>query len=138
MIVRSLREIEGSDREVSAENWMSRRLLLRDDNMGFSMHDTIIRSGTATEMHYEHHLEAVYCIQGKGTVTVLETGKVFNIEPGTVYALDQNDRHVLRAESTMRMVCVFNPPLVGPESHDENGAYPVMDRTDAATVGRQV
>jgi hypothetical protein len=33
MIVRSLKEIEGTKHEVSATNWMSRRLLLRDDKM---------------------------------------------------------------------------------------------------------
>jgi L-ectoine synthase len=30
-----------------------------------------------------------------------------------VYALDQHDRHVLRARSRMRLVCVFTPPLHG-------------------------
>ncbi|MEX0819604.1 MAG: ectoine synthase [Pirellulaceae bacterium] len=132
MLVRSLKDIEGTDRDISAKNWKSRRLLLRDDKMGFSLHDTIIRAGTTTEMHYQNHLEAVYCIRGKGTVTVVETGEVFPIERGTVYALDQNDKHVLRAETTMRMVCVFNPPVVGPESHDENGVYPLLEVEEAA------
>jgi L-ectoine synthase len=57
---------------------------------------------------------------------------VFDIDPGTVYALDQNDRHILKAESTMRMICVFAPALVGPESHDENGSYPRLDPTASA------
>ena len=137
MIVRSLQDIEGSDREVSADNWKSRRLLLREDKMGFSLHDTTIRAGTSTEMHYQNHLEAVYCIEGKGSVTVVETGEVFELEAGTVYALDQNDRHILTAETTMRMVCVFNPPVVGQESHDENGAYPALIEPEAATFGPQ-
>ena len=119
MIVRSLDDVQGTEREVAGENWISRRLLLRSDKMGFSLHDTIIHAGTSTEMHYQHHLEAVYCVQGKGTVTVKDTGEVFRIEAGTVYALDRNDKHILSAETTMRMVCVFNPPLHGPESHDE-------------------
>jgi L-ectoine synthase len=131
MIVRSLKELVGTDREVSAANWTSRRLLLREDRMGFSLHDTLIRGGTSTEMNYRNHLEAVYCIEGRGTVTVAETGEVFDIEPGTVYALDQHDRHVLTARSNMRMICVFNPPLVGPESHDEGGAYPLLEEGGA-------
>lgn len=136
MIVRKLNELAGTDREVRAENWRSRRLLLRDDRMGFSLHDTIILAGTSTEMHYQNHLEAVYCIEGKGSVTIVGTGEVFDIEAGTVYALDQNDRHVLTAVSQMRMVCVFNPPLVGPESHDGNGAYPRMDALETATSSK--
>jgi L-ectoine synthase len=122
-----LKDIQGTEREVSASNWTSRRLLLRNDRMGFSLHDTIIFAGTSTEMHYQNHLEAVYCIEGKGKITVLASGEEFAIEAGTVYALDQHDRHVLTAETNMRMVCVFNPPLVGTETHDENGVYPVLE-----------
>ena len=131
MIVRSLNDIDGTERQVSGETWSSRRLLLRDDKMGFSLHDTIIHAGTKTPMHYQNHLEAVYCIEGKGTVTEVDTGTVHPIESGTVYALDQNDRHVLQAETTMRMICVFNPALVGPESHDAEGAYPLLEETSS-------
>jgi L-ectoine synthase len=131
MIVRKLNEIIGSDREVSGETWTSRRLLLRDDSMGFSMHDTLIHAGTTTRMEYRHHLEAVYCIEGKGTVELASTGEVFPIAAGTLYALDKHDKHVLVAEETMRMVCVFNPPLTGRETHDASGAYPPAEDLDA-------
>ena len=126
MIVRSLESFAGTDREVRAETWTSRRLLLAADKMGFSLHDTILHPGTETRMCYRNHLEAVYCIAGRGTLEVIATGVVHEIGPGTVYALDQHDEHVLRAETELRMVCVFNPPLVGPEVHDETGAYPLL------------
>ncbi len=129
MIVRRLHELD-ENRIASAENWISRRLLLRGDGMGFSLHDTLIRAGTSTEMHYAHHLEAVYCIQGFGSVTVVATGEVIPIETGTVYALDKHDRHILTATTEMRMVCVFNPPLAGPEVHDENGVYPLVGESE--------
>jgi L-ectoine synthase len=129
MIVRHLQDVIGTDREVRAENWTSRRLLLRDAGMGFSLHDTVIHAGTATEIYYQHHLEAVYCIEGKGAIHVSATGEQHDIGPGTVYALDEHDRHVLVAETRLRMVCVFNPPLVGPEVHDESGIYPVLSET---------
>jgi L-ectoine synthase len=125
VIVRKLEELRG-EREVKGATWTSRRLLLRDDQMGFSLHDTTIHAGTTTHMRYLNHLEAVYCIEGSGTVTLVETGQVIPIEAGTVYALNEHDEHVLRAETQMRMVCVFNPPLVGPEVHDERGAYPLL------------
>lgn len=123
MLVRTLESVVGSDREIEAETWTSRRLLLRADGMGFSMHDTIIHAGTVTRMWYRHHLEAVYCIEGRGLLTC-EDGRSFPITPGTLYALDAHDKHVLSAETDMRMVCVFNPPLVGDETHDADGAYP--------------
>lgn len=126
MIVKNLKDLHGTDREVKGETWISRRLLLRGDNMGFSLHDTLMHAGTSTEMHYQNHLEAVYCVGGTGNIRNLETGEVFPIADGTVYALDGNERHVLTAETELRVVCVFNPALVGPESHDANGAYPLL------------
>ena len=99
MIVRRLSEIAGTPREVQAKTWTSRRLLLRDDGMGYSVHDTIIHPGTATPMHYRNHLEAVYCVEGQGTVTVTATGEQHAITPGTIYALDQHDEHILYAET---------------------------------------
>ncbi|MEZ5237576.1 MAG: ectoine synthase [Microthrixaceae bacterium] len=124
MIVRRLSEIEGTERDVDAPTWRSRRLMLADDGQRFSLHDTIIKAGTTTEMWYQHHIEAVYCIEGEGVLIDRETGEEHRLEPGTMYLLDQHDRHTVRAESQLRMVCVFDPPVTGQEVHDETGAYP--------------
>lgn len=127
MIIRKLDEMVGSDREVSADTWSSRRLLLADDGMGFSMHDTILHAGTETPMWYRNHVEAVYCVAGEGELVDRESGAVHPIAPGTLYALDKHDKHVLKATTELRMVCVFNPPLVGVETHDADGSYPLLD-----------
>ena len=124
MLIRNLTEILGTPRDVRTNNWNSRRLLLADDKMGFSLHDTVIYAGTETTMCYQNHLEAVYCIEGEGEIELLPDGPVYPIRPGTVYALDQHDRHCLRARTQLRLVCVFNPPVTGKEVHDEHGAYP--------------
>ena len=126
MIVRRLNELP-AERVKSGENWISRRLLLRGDGMGFSMHDTLIKAGTTTHIHYANHLEAVYCVRGKGSVELVGSGEVFPIEAGSIYALDQHDEHLLHAEEEMQMVCVFNPALLGPETHDADGVYPLLD-----------
>lgn len=125
MIVRRLEDVIDTKSEVRAQNWSSRRLLLRDAGMGFSLHDTIIHAGTSTEIHYQNHLEAVYCIEGKGAVHLVESNERHEINAGVLYALDQHDKHVLIAETQMRMICVFNPALAGQEVHDENGVYPI-------------
>ncbi len=124
MIVRRLGDAERTDRRVVTTNWESTRLLLKSDGMGFSFHVTTIYPGTETRMWYQHHLEAVLCIEGEGEIEDLEAQATHAIAPGTMYALDRHDRHVLRARTPMRMVCVFNPPLHGKEVHDETGAYP--------------
>lgn len=125
MIVKRLRELEGGERDVSAEGWRSRRLLLASEGMGFSLHDTLIAEGAELRMHYKHHVEAVYCIEGDGEIEDLESGARHPISPGTMYALDGHERHVLRARTQLRMVCVFNPPVTGRETHGPDGAYPV-------------
>lgn len=126
MIVRSLDEIKGTVRDVAAPNWVSRRLLLARDGMGFSLHETIIFAGTETHIHYRHHLEAVYCIEGEGEIEMVASGRVHAIGPGVMYALDRHDEHRLRARSELRMICVFNPPLTGGEVHDVKGVYPLL------------
>lgn len=128
MIVRKLSDIMNTENDVNAENWRSRRLLLKKDGMGFSVHDTIIRAGTETTIWYKNHLEAVYCIEGDGEIEVVQTGDVFPIEAGTIYALNGNEKHYLRGgKKDMRMVCVFNPPVTGRETHDEDGSYKLVE-----------
>lgn len=110
-------------------NWDSTRLLLKDDNMGFSFHVTTIYKGADFGMHYQNHLESVYCMSGRGEIENLEDGKVHPIEPGTVYILDKHDKHILRAFEEMKMACVFNPPLNGKEVHNKEGAYELEAET---------
>lgn len=130
MLVRTLDETRGTDREVFAENgnWVSTRLLLKNENMGFSFHETIIFADTETLIWYKNHLEAVYCIEGEGEVETLDDGKIYPITPGTLYALDNNDKHYLRAFKQLRLMCVFNPALAGREVHLPDGSYPVDEK----------
>jgi len=123
MIVRNLKEAEKSDRKIVSEGFDSTRLLLKNDNMGFSFHITTIYRDAELHLHYQNHLESVYCISGKGEVETVDDGKVYSIEPGTIYILDKHDKHILRAFEEMKMACVFNPPLHGKEKHNAEGAY---------------
>lgn len=125
MIVRTLDQAEKSDRRVVTRTWESTRLLLKNDQMGFSFHITTIYARSETHICYQNHLEAVYCISGEGEVKTLSDGKVHPIRPGTLYALDRHDDHLLRGITEMKLACVFNPPLTGKEVHDKNGVYPL-------------
>ncbi|MFD2177675.1 ectoine synthase [Veronia pacifica] len=128
MIVRTLADCKNSERRVVAATWESVRMLLKDDKMGFSFHITTIFKNTETHIHYQNHLESVFCMSGHGEVEVVGD-KTYPISPGTLYVLDQHDEHYLRAfeGEDMVMACVFNPPITGNETHDENGVYPLLD-----------
>ena len=124
MIVRTLDDVAGTDRDVEGDGWRSRRLLLRRDELGFSFHDTMVAAGTELNLQYKHHLEACYCLEGEAELVDLADGARHAIGPGTMYALDAHDRHVVRVRSDLRLVCVFNPALTGGETHDADGSFP--------------
>jgi L-ectoine synthase len=129
VIVRTLEIARKTQRRVVSDTWESTRLLLAGDNMGFSFHITTIYAGTETRIWYRNHLEAVYCIAGKGHVETRDDGRRHPITAGTIYILDKHDRHILRAATEMQLACVFNPALKGNEIHDEDGVYPLEAET---------
>ncbi|MGP3974034.1 ectoine synthase [Streptomyces sp. 8N114] len=130
MIVRSLKEIIGTEREVKGPTWTSRRLVLAKEKVGFSLNDTVVHAGTEIKMWYANHIEAVYAIEGQGELVNDETGEKHRLEPGVMYLVDAHQRHTLRAHTQFRAVCVFNPPLTGREVHDENGVFPLLTEED--------
>ncbi len=123
MIVRKLSDARAQGRTVSAPGWESSRLLLKQDGVGFSFHITRIVKGAELTMHYQHHIESVYCIRGSGEIVDKALGQTHPIAAGTLYILDQHDQHILRAFEEMEMACVFNPALHGNEVHNAEGAY---------------
>lgn len=127
MIVRDLHAIRAHEPErvVSHAQWTSVRLLLADDGLGFSFHVTTLQAGSEHTFEYKHHVESVYCMRGSGSITDLATGTTHPIRPGVIYALDQHDRHVLRADEELVMACVFSPPVTGREVHQADGSYPL-------------
>ncbi|PIB36968.1 L-ectoine synthase [Reichenbachiella sp. 5M10] len=127
MIVRTREEVVASGNEVVSEGWTSRRYLLKKDQMGFSFHETIISKGAQLKMHYKNHLEAVFCVKGQGKITALATGESWDIQPGTMYALNENDKHILEGITEMTVMCVFNPPVTGQEKHNPDGSYSLVE-----------
>jgi len=123
-----MENIIGSEREVEGKGWTSRRMLLKKDGMGFSFHETIIPAGAELNLWYKNHLEAVYCVAGNGRIQDSATGEVHEIYDGVLYALDQHDRHTLYGGTeAMRLICAFNPPVTGRETHDADGSYNLVN-----------
>lgn len=122
MLYISLNDILGSARDVDWGNGTSRRLVVAADNRGFTVTDTYVRPQTATLLRFDRHLEACYCIEGNGQV---EAGdQTWTLEPGTLYSADKGEEHRLSTLTGMRLICVFNPPLRGDETHNSDPAQP--------------
>lgn len=126
MIVRSLGDVEGTEDDIETPNWRSKRIILAKEHVGFSVHETTLYAGTVNDFWYANHIEAVFVTSGEGEVTNKETGETFPLAPGTLYLLNDHDRHQVRPKTEIKCVCVFNPPVTGREVHDENGVYPLV------------
>jgi L-ectoine synthase len=114
--------------EVKVVDWgngLSYRFLNKTDGMGFSVAHTVVYAGTKSQLQYRNHLEACYCISGRGEVVTADGDVSFRLEPGVIYALDQHDAHYLIADpdSDMELISVFNPPLRGDEKHSLDAGF---------------
>lgn len=116
------KDIVDTDRDVKFTGGNSLRLLLAKDGMGFSFHETHVKTGR-WHWHYRHHLESCFCISGHGWIHNLEDGNSYEIKKGTMYVLDKHDNHEFEAFEDTVLISVFNPPIVGGEKHDKEGNY---------------
>lgn len=111
-------------RSVAFHAGVSHRILLDSDNMGYTMTKTVISPEAGKQFqHYKNHLESCYCVSGKATLTDTKTNKEYEIVADTTYVLDSNDPHIFEAHEETVLICVFNPPLTGCETHQKDGSY---------------
>ena len=113
------------ERQVEFHSGVSNRIVLAEDNMGFTMTKTVIEPGKQVFQHYKIHLESCYCVSGYAVLINAITGEHHQITPDTTYVLDKHDPHYFEAKETTVLICVFNPPLTGQEIHREDGSYAI-------------
>lgn len=107
--------------------FVSNRILLKTDGMGYGLTKTVIPPGRVNRWHYKNHLESCYCVSGKGILINERTEESFSIYPDVTYVLDNNDPHTFEAVEEVVLICVFNPPLTGQEVHRDDGSYSLSD-----------
>ena len=122
MIVKTKNDVIGTKGDARGEKWHSLRLLHEEDCMGVTLTDSILEAGFKMVLWQKNHFEACYCIEGEGIVEELDSGKVHEVKPGTLYAMNDHDRHRIHAKTRMRIICTFYPALTGAEVHDADGS----------------
>ena len=108
MIVRNLQQIIGTERDVNGPVWASRRFLLAEDGVGFTVTETTVEAGSEQVLWYKHHVEANYVVAGEGEVENVATGEVYPLAPGSIYVLDQHEKHRARGgrgAGALRVCC---------------------------------
>ncbi len=126
MFIRTLdeRRRAGAEKVLSEGRVRSTRFLTIPDGLGFTMSDVRVAGGMSSVLWYRHHWEANYIVAGTGSVRDLERDRSWPLSPGTLYTVGPTDRHLVDPDDSLHVVSVFNPPLVGDEAHDSDGAYP--------------
>lgn len=117
MLIRSVHDVLGTDRDVSGPGWTSRRIAVAADGLGYSVHETLLDAGAELRFEYRNHRETVYCVEGDGTIQELG-GPAVELRPGSLYSAGVGDDHTITARSAMKLVCIFTPPLLGTEEAD--------------------
>jgi len=118
MLIRHLDQISETDRDVHGPGWRSRRLVVAEDGLKYSFHVTTLDEGAEQEFEYRDHRETVYCVEGEGIIEDLSDGRVEHLAPGSLYSAGIGEPHRITAVTPMRLVCVFDPPLLGTEEAD--------------------
>src|SRR5437867_2708544 len=128
MLIRTMQELESQGRVVSISHGKSTavRLLTQADGLNFSISEARAQKAGQSDLWYKNHWEANYVRAGNATLEDRTTGERWALEPGVLYCVGPRDKHrIIRPEEPrMRIISVFNPPLVGNETHDADGAYP--------------
>ncbi len=130
MIHRTFEKMKGTKNFVEADGFVSARLAVASDNLGFTVTEAIGSSDIDLEVEHKNHIEAVYVLEGTGTVEIIETGEVYKLEPGVFYAFDKHERHRYNLDTEVRAIAIFNPPLIGDEVNDESGGYTLAENAE--------
>ena len=85
-------------------------------------------AGLGRVRSYPKH--TVFITEGEGEIEDKATGEVHQLRPGSIYVLNNHDKHQVRPKTDMKTICVFNPPVTGREVHDEDGVYPLVTEED--------
>ncbi|XP_038069396.1 uncharacterized protein LOC119738561 [Patiria miniata] len=122
-VVRSLSEIDGSERDVDWGNGHSWQYLLQPDGFPLGIHKTRLYPMTSSKLAHQHHIESVYYTSGSVTYKWQDTSGAWvnqssriDAENGTNYLLNEHDSHILENHANISdCICILYPVLSGKE-----------------------
>ncbi len=120
IVVRTLDEIEETERSVAWGNGLSQRYLLERDSLGFAFCYTIGNSNTDSHIQYTNHLEACYYLSGSGEYVWEDDSHpiLTGNNNATMFVMDNHDQHRMVVHDRSVCISVFCPPIAGQEKHN--------------------
>ena len=124
-VIRSVKEINGTERDNDFGQGHSYRLMLKCDGFSVGFNNTIINPGAQAKLQYRNHVETNYFYIGGEIKYIFDDETVESkIEQGngTMICVNSHEKHtadrshITSGEDAMA-ICIFTPPLVGKESH---------------------
>ena len=117
LLMKSLSEVVGSDRNVFFKGGYSRRFLAAPDGYNISFHNTLNHANFNARLHYPHNIEANFFIKGQGEYIWKNGQQQFDFEKhhGTMLLVEHDAHEVKIGPSGSIAICLFFPPLKGTE-----------------------
>ncbi|TMW55682.1 hypothetical protein Poli38472_010564 [Pythium oligandrum] len=113
----------------------SRRYVVRNDGLGFSMQHEVLRKDTPVRLEFRNHVYAVLVTKGSGSLQLFDShGNAISrhhheLTEGSCFALSASEQIEITAKTDeLHVVSVMNPPLAGDEQRNpDTGVFPVID-----------
>lgn len=87
----------------------------------------VIKGESKGIYHYKHHKEICYCLEGDATLIDLDNNIEHHIKPGSLWAAVGHEKFRFIANKPTRLISIFDPALIGPETNDEEGSFPLLE-----------
>ena len=100
------------------------RYMTMEDECGLTIATARPPAHSSAVLWYRNHVEANYILEGEGWVEDLTTGEKRDLAPGSLYVVGPKDRHQVTWLTDLWVMSIFNPPIYGDETHDDQGGYP--------------
>ena len=124
-VIRSVKGITGTERDIDWGQGHSYRLLLKCDGFSIGLTNTTQHPGAPAKMQYRNHVETVYFYTGGEIKYIFDEETVESKTDrgnGMMICINSHEKHIadtshITSGEDAMAICIFTPPLVGKESH---------------------
>ena len=124
MIIRDPNGLEASGRVHHSSDGAltSLRCLTKSDGLGLMVTLTRTHRDLDQDLTFTGHRETSLLLEGAGRLETCQNGKAFDLFPGTLWSVGQEQPHRLTMSAGARVLSVFNPALKGPDENSGTAA----------------